>query len=268
MKGATLTRADLCEAVHEEVGFTRQDCAELVERTLELVAEALEDGRDSQTVRFRRLPGARQARPDGRNPKTGEPAEIEPRRVIGFRASPRDEGAGRPRLAVRAASALAKGPQAFRTISEAAEELGVPQHVLRFWETKFSFIRPMKRAGGRRFYRPQDIAVLAGVRRLLHGEGYTIKGVQRLHREQGMRRLVSAGEKARGSPPPPPGEIDDAHGRQLDDAARGRLLGALGDLEAVKRAARRAAEASVSHLVGNLAAGPLVGATGFEPATP
>ena len=78
---------------------------------------------------------------------------------------------------------MAKGPHAFRTISEAADELGVPQHVLRFWETKFSFIRPMKRAGGRRFYRPQDIAVLRGVCALLHREGYTIKGVQKLHKE-------------------------------------------------------------------------------------
>ena len=82
---------------------------------------------------------------------------------------------------------MAKGPEAFRTISEASDELGVAQHVLRFWETKFSFIRPMKRAGGRRFYRPQDIAILASVRRLLHDEGYTIKGVQKLHREQGSK---------------------------------------------------------------------------------
>ncbi|MBS0334507.1 MAG: MerR family transcriptional regulator [Proteobacteria bacterium] len=88
---------------------------------------------------------------------------------------------------------MAKGPEAFRTISEAADELHVPQHVLRFWETKFAFIRPMKRAGGRRFYRPSDIAVLKGVRRLLHDEGYTIKGVQRLHREEGLKRLVTAG---------------------------------------------------------------------------
>jgi DNA-binding transcriptional MerR regulator len=89
---------------------------------------------------------------------------------------------------------VAKGPEAFRTISEAADELSVPQHVLRFWETKFAFIRPMKRAGGRRFYRPADIAVLRGVRRLLHDEGYTIKGVQRLHREQGLRHLIAAGD--------------------------------------------------------------------------
>ena len=87
---------------------------------------------------------------------------------------------------------MLKGPDAFRTISEAADELGVPQHVLRFWETKFSFIRPMKRAGGRRFYRRQDLDVLRGVRSLLHEEGYTIKGVQRLHKEQGVRRLMVA----------------------------------------------------------------------------
>jgi DNA-binding transcriptional MerR regulator len=89
---------------------------------------------------------------------------------------------------------ISKTPDAFRTISEAADEIGVPQHVLRFWETKFSFVRPMKRAGGRRFYRPQDISVLRGVRVLLHDEGYTIKGVQRLHKEQGLRRLVAASQ--------------------------------------------------------------------------
>ncbi len=88
---------------------------------------------------------------------------------------------------------MAKSPEAFRTISEAAAEVGVAQHVLRFWESKFSFIRPMKRAGGRRFYRPQDLVVLRGVRRLLHDEGYTIMGVQRLHREHGLPRLLQAG---------------------------------------------------------------------------
>ena len=120
---------------------------------------------------------------------------------------------------------MAKGPEAFRTISEAADELNVPQHVLRFWETKFTFIRPMKRAGGRRFYRPADIAVLRGVRRLLHDEGYTIKGVQRLHREQGVKRLTSAGEGSGAAP------------AQLAPAAvggQGALLDTLRDLEAVK----------------------------------
>ena len=88
---------------------------------------------------------------------------------------------------------MTKGPEAFRTISEAASEIGVAQHVLRFWETKFSFIRPMKRAGGRRFYRPHDLLVLSGVRRLLHDEGYTIAGVQKLYREQGSSRLLTTG---------------------------------------------------------------------------
>jgi len=84
-----------------------------------------------------------------------------------------------------------KSPDAFRTISEAAGEVGAPQHVLRFWEGRFPFIQPLKRAGGRRFYRPQDIVLLKAVRRLLHDEGLTIKGVQRLHHEQGLKRLVS-----------------------------------------------------------------------------
>ena len=133
---------------------------------------------------------------------------------------------------------MAKGPEAFRTISEAADELGVPQHVLRFWETKFSFIRPMKRAGGRRFYRPQDIQVLDSVRTLLHGQGYTIKGVQKLHRDQGMKAMLAmaAGDPAPPTPdiePPPPPAPVPANG--MDAAARDRLGAVLSDLESVKR---------------------------------
>ena len=89
---------------------------------------------------------------------------------------------------------MAKSPNAFRTISEAAAEVGAPQHVLRFWETKFSFLSPLKRAGGRRFYRPQDVVLLRAVKRLLHEEGLTIKGVQRLHKEQGLKRLAHYGD--------------------------------------------------------------------------
>ncbi|MNH49007.1 MerR family regulatory protein [compost metagenome] len=89
---------------------------------------------------------------------------------------------------------MAKSPNAFRTISEAADEVGAPQHVLRFWETKFDFIAPVKRAGGRRFYRPEHVAILKGVRRLLHDEGLTIRGVQRLHKEQGQARLAAYGD--------------------------------------------------------------------------
>jgi DNA-binding transcriptional MerR regulator len=132
---------------------------------------------------------------------------------------------------------VAKGPNAFRTISEAADELGVPQHVLRFWETKFSFIRPMKRAGGRRFYRPQDIAVLSGVRALLHAEGYTIKGVQKLHREQGLTHVIAAGLGDNGSASLDvlaAAAVDSPPRAELADEARDRLVMALDDLQAVK----------------------------------
>lgn len=86
-----------------------------------------------------------------------------------------------------------KGPDAFRTISEVADDLDLPQHVLRFWETRFSQIKPMKRGGGRRYYRPQDIELLRGIRVLLYGEGYTIKGVQRLLKERGVKTVMAVG---------------------------------------------------------------------------
>jgi DNA-binding transcriptional MerR regulator len=85
-----------------------------------------------------------------------------------------------------AARRLKKSPSAFRTISEVSEELDVPQHVLRFWETKFPQVRPLKRGGGRRYYRPDDVRVLERIRELLYRDGYTIKGVQRLFREEGV----------------------------------------------------------------------------------
>jgi DNA-binding transcriptional MerR regulator len=143
---------------------------------------------------------------------------------------------------------VTKGPEAFRTISEAADELSVPQHVLRFWETKFAFIRPMKRAGGRRFYRPQDLRVLRGVRVLLHEDGYTIKGVQRLHKEQGLRRLLAAaqGDEA----PAEAGAFDESLVDQDVDAAveaapsdakaEQRLREALEALETAKARLKRA----------------------------
>ena len=129
---------------------------------------------------------------------------------------------------------MTKGPEAFRTISEAAEVLGVPQHVLRFWETRFSFIRPMKRAGGRRFYRPQDLVVLEGVRRLLHDEGYTIKGVQKLHREQGLKRVVEAagGQLAPSLDESP--AVEPIGRPQVAAGDRSRLVEALGDLMSAK----------------------------------
>jgi DNA-binding transcriptional MerR regulator len=91
-------------------------------------------------------------------------------------------------------AALNKAPDAFRTISEVAEELDLPQHVLRFWESRFPHIKPLKRGGGRRYYRPEDIDLLRGIRRLLYSDGYTIRGVQRILREQGVRTVQSVGQ--------------------------------------------------------------------------
>ncbi|HLW90401.1 MAG TPA: MerR family transcriptional regulator [Roseiarcus sp.] len=84
-----------------------------------------------------------------------------------------------------------KSPDAFRTISEVAEGLDLPQHVLRFWESRFPQIKPLKRGGGRRYYRPDDVELLRAIKQLLYGEGYTIKGVQRLFKEQGPRAYVA-----------------------------------------------------------------------------
>lgn len=86
---------------------------------------------------------------------------------------------------------MEKSPEAFRTISEVAELLDTPAHVLRFWESRFPQIRPVKRAGGRRYYRPGDVALLSGIKRLLHDEGMTIRGVQKILREQGIRHVAS-----------------------------------------------------------------------------
>ena len=93
----------------------------------------------------------------------------------------------------------AKSDAAFRTISEVGRELDIPQHVLRFWESKFSQVKPLKRGGGRRYYRPEDIALLRRIRDLLYTEGYTIRGVQRLFREVGVKAIVEATDAAPGS---------------------------------------------------------------------
>jgi DNA-binding transcriptional MerR regulator len=126
---------------------------------------------------------------------------------------------------------MAKSPDAFRTISEVAIELDVPQHVLRFWETKFSQIKPLKRAGGRRYYRPEDVDLLRGIRIYLYTEGFTIKGVQKIFREQGARLIVEAGKNdgiahvprgsKRAAAPPalPPAPASTAQAPKLPKAA-------------------------------------------------
>jgi DNA-binding transcriptional MerR regulator len=109
--------------------------------------------------------------------------------------------------AFRATGAVAKSPDAFRTISEVATELDVPQHVLRFWESRFTQIKPVKRAGGRRFYRPDDVDLLRGIRALLYVDGLTIRGVQKILKERGLRHVVMMGRGQTPAPyaaPPPP----------------------------------------------------------------
>ena len=107
---------------------------------------------------------------------------------------------------------LKKAPNAFRTISEVADELHIPQHVLRFWETKFPQVKPLKRGGGRRYYRPDDITLLRRISDLLYIQGYTIKGVQRLLREGG-------GKLSDDIPPPAPGEQAGTEAEQDGPAA-------------------------------------------------
>jgi DNA-binding transcriptional MerR regulator len=118
---------------------------------------------------------------------------------------------------------LDKAPDAFRTISEVAEDLDIPQHVLRFWESRFPQIKPMKRAGGRRYYRPDDVDLLRGIRHLLYGEGYTIKGVQRILKEDGLRFVQSVWQPGSAQPEAAPeGEAGDSDSDRLppDEAAR------------------------------------------------
>jgi DNA-binding transcriptional MerR regulator len=103
-----------------------------------------------------------------------------------------------------------KSPDAFRTISEVAEDLDLPQHVLRFWETRFSQIKPLKRGGGRRYYRPDDVDLLKGIRYYLYGEGYTIKGVQRILKDRGIRHVTEMGRAQNENYAPPVAMIPQA----------------------------------------------------------
>ena len=119
---------------------------------------------------------------------------------------------------------MEKAPDAFRTISEVAQELDVPQHVLRFWESRFREIKPMKRGGGRRYYRPDDLDLLRGIRHLLYGEGYTIRGVQRLLREQGVRFVQNVWQPGAPQPVHRPAEEDEPS--EQAEARRARRSGA------------------------------------------
>ncbi len=111
-----------------------------------------------------------------------------------------------------------KAPDAFRTISEVADDLDLPQHVLRFWETRFAQIKPMKRGGGRRYYRPEDVDLLRGIRHLLYGEGYTIRGVQRILKDEGIKFVQAVW---RSGAPQPVRSSRDADESERDGGADG-----------------------------------------------
>jgi DNA-binding transcriptional MerR regulator len=124
-----------------------------------------------------------------------------------------------------------KAPDAFRTISEVADDLDVPQHVLRFWESRFTQIRPMKRGGGRRYYRPDDIDLLRGIRHLLYGQGYTIRGVQRILREQGPRFVQAVWQEGAQQPPVSRGGEADGDAEKGSERGLFGLWPAMGDKE-------------------------------------
>jgi DNA-binding transcriptional MerR regulator len=126
---------------------------------------------------------------------------------------------------------VAKSPEAFRTISEVADALEVPQHVLRFWETKFSQVKPMKRGGGRRYYRPEDVDLLRQIRRLLYHEGYTIKGVQKVLRDNA----------AKSTTPPPVAAKAHSATAPVDGDGKTKLRGLLTELSSINDDLRKLA---------------------------
>jgi len=111
-----------------------------------------------------------------------------------------------------------KSPEAFRTISEVGADLNIPQHVLRFWETRFTQIRPLKRSGGRRYYRPDDIDLIKAIRHLLYGQGYTIRGVQRILKEQGVKAVIARALDSESYP-------DGAEAAPVQDSLSGAVIG-------------------------------------------
>jgi DNA-binding transcriptional MerR regulator len=117
-----------------------------------------------------------------------------------------------------------KAPDAFRTISEVAEELDLPQHVLRFWETRFSQIKPLKRGGGRRYYRPEDVDLLRGIRHLLYGEGYTIRGAQRILKDHGVRFVQTVWQAGAPQPVKSVDDVDDGRSAEQEQPGGTRRL--------------------------------------------
>ena len=152
--------------------------------------------------------------------------------------SPKGTGREKSRAAGRR---VQKSASAFRTISEVSLALDVPQHVLRFWETKFTQVRPMKRAGGRRYYRPEDVRLLFGVRKFLYEDGYTIRGVQKLLRERGGRALYERADEKFTAPAPTAEETVDTGSKKRsqfslpEESQRRMLVDLLKELEELNR---------------------------------
>ena len=135
---------------------------------------------------------------------------------------------------------VTKSPTAYRTISEVSDDLNVPQHVLRFWETRFNQVRPLKRGGGRRYYRPEDVVLLRRIQKLLYEEGYTIKGVQKLLREGRSAATVATDGEMHGEVEPEPAELplepadNDAAGPEMSGDVRDELRAVLAELRALR----------------------------------
>ena len=133
-----------------------------------------------------------------------------------------------------------KSPEAFRTISEVSKDLSLPQHVLRFWETKFVQIKPIKRGGGRRYYRPEDVRLLKGIKSLLYNDGYTIRGVQKVIKENGTKKLLKIETEKKSF------TVNEINNNELqnqnnfslntiDDSKRKKLMNVLNDLVTLRR---------------------------------
>jgi DNA-binding transcriptional MerR regulator len=155
---------------------------------------------------------------------------------------------------------MEKAPDAFRTISEVADELDIPQHVLRFWESRFAQIKPLKRAGGRLYYRPDDVDLLRGIKHLLYGEGYTIRGVQRIFREQGGKFVQAVWQPGAVQPAAAPEEdtlVSETEQLAPDEAARA-LFGLLRAPSASQAEEQADAEPGAGVVVGPAAAVPAV----------
>jgi len=134
---------------------------------------------------------------------------------------------------------IIKSPEAFRTISEVSKDLSLPQHVLRFWETKFVQIKPIKRGGGRRYYRPEDIELLKGIKYLLYNDGYTIRGVQKVIKESGTRKILKKENNINSFTDNENNNIDrhdqlNHASHSINETKRKKLLNVLNDLVSLK----------------------------------